>query len=119
MQASRSFHDTHPVYVQLLRRALASPVLRETDEAHMAQLGEAMADALEAAFYLPPQPDLARRLSLMVITIDRIWGYMPLENGRISNFCFEESRRMAVSYLANYLPAYLTPRSSPTRETHP
>ena len=111
MRAARGFYDHHPVYGELMRRAMASPVLRQADEAHVVEMGRTMAAVFEACFHLPPVPDLERRASLVVMMIDRLWAQLPLEDGRISSFCFEESRRMAESYLANYLPAYLAPKA--------
>ncbi len=110
MRAARTFYDQHPVYGALMRRALASPVLRQADEAHVMEMGRTMAGVLDACFHLPPVTDLERRAALVVMMIDRLWAQLPLEDGKISSFCFEESRRMAESYLANYLPAYLAPK---------
>ncbi len=110
MQAARAFYDSYPVYGELMRRAMASPVLRQVDEAHVAEMGRTMAAIFDAHFHLPPVPDFERRATLVVMMIDSLWSHQPLENGKISDFCFEESRRMAESYLANFLPANSTPR---------
>lgn len=110
MQAGRDFHDAYPVYTDLLARASASTLLRRTDDAHMMAQGARLAQALDAAFHLPPVPDLAKRLGLAVAMTDRLWAFLPLENGRISDFAFEESVRAVISYVANYLPAFLTPK---------
>jgi len=102
--ATRAFYDGYPVYGQLMARTGASPLMAAADLAHMQAQGERFAEALDSLFHLPPVPDLARRLTLAVMIIDRFWSVLPLDNGKISNFAFEESRRMVLSYLANILP---------------
>jgi len=101
---ARRFYDAFPVYGRLMAQAGATPLLGAVDLAHMDAMGARFADTISAAFVLPDTPDLSRRLTLAVLVIDRLWSVLPLDDGIISNFAFEESRRMVLSYLANILP---------------
>jgi AcrR family transcriptional regulator len=113
LAAGRAFHDAHPVYTQLLRRAAASGALRRADDANMARLGQRFAQLLESRFILPPIPHLATRLGAAAALADCLWAFLPDENGKISDFAFEESRKAVISYLSNYLPGELMPKGSP------
>ena len=110
LAAGRAFHDAHPIYTQLLRRAAASDALRRADDANMARLGLRFAQLLEARFFLPPIPHLAARLGAAAAIADCLWAFLPDDNGKISDFAFEESRKAVISYLSNYLPGELMPR---------
>ena len=113
LAAGRAFHDAHPVYAQLMRRAAASEALRSEDDAHMLELGARFQALLQTRFHLPPIPHLAERLGAAAAMADRLWAFLPEDNGKISDFAFEESRRALISYLANYLPGELTPKDTP------
>ena len=112
LAAGRAFHDAHPVYAQLLRRAAASGVLRRADDANMARLGARFAQLLEARFILPPLPHLTTRLGAAAAIADCLWAFLPDDHGKISDFAFEESRKAVISYLSNYLPGELMPKGS-------
>jgi AcrR family transcriptional regulator len=112
LAAGRAFHDAHPVYSQLLRRAAASGALRRADDANMARLGLRFAQVLEARFLLPPIPHLATRLGAAAAIADCLWAFLPDDHEKISDFAFEESRKAVIGYLSNYLPGELTAKGS-------
>lgn len=109
---AREFHDRNPVYARLVLRTAPFTGLRQADDEHIGQLAQRLLQALNARFHMPDAPDLATPLAVAMALSDRIWALLPDENGNISDKAFEESQIAMISYLSNYLPPRMAPRSA-------
>jgi AcrR family transcriptional regulator len=105
----REFYTAHPVAAQLVLHTGGFGGLQSVDHEHINEMARVAVAAFNARFHAPKIHDIERRVAIALAVSDRIWA-MEMEGGRVSDFAFDESQRVIVSYLSNFLPPVLARR---------
>ena len=105
----RTFYADNPRAARLVLQVGGFGGLQLVDDEHIADMASFAMEAFEARFHLPLIEDSHRRVAIAIAVSDRIWS-MDVHEGQVSDFVFDESQRMIISYLANFLPSILARR---------
>jgi AcrR family transcriptional regulator len=106
----RNFYADNPVAAQLVFHVGGFGGLQSVDDEHIQEMARISSAAFDARFHMPMVEDIERRVAIALAISDRIWS-MDVADGQVSDFVFEESQRVIISYLSNFLPPILAHRA--------
>ncbi len=115
----RIFYAENSVASQLVFHVGGFGGLQSVDDEHIKEMASVSTASFDARFHTPMIEDIERRVAIALAISDRIWS-MDVQNGSVSDFVFEESQRVIISYLSNFLPPVLARRAivQPIDATH-
>jgi AcrR family transcriptional regulator len=105
----RQFYADNPVAARLVFNVGGYGGVQSVDDDHVMDMARRSTAAFQARYHMPLIDDGHRRVAIAIAVSDRIWS-MDVQNGCVSDFVFEESQRVIISYLSNYVPPVLVRR---------
>lgn len=105
----RQFYADNPVASRLVFNVGGYGGVQSVDDDHVMDMARRSTEAFQARYHMPLIEDGQKRVAIAIAVSDRIWS-MDVQNGCVSDFVFEESQRVIISYLSNYVPPVLARR---------
>lgn len=103
---ARDVYNHHAPARRLLLGSGSTPAIRARDLAINRELAVAAANETARLFVIPAMPDLADRITELIVVSDALWSVSVHAHGVITDEAFERSRRMREAYTRTFLPEY-------------
>ncbi|WP_417321038.1 TetR/AcrR family transcriptional regulator [Emcibacter sp.] len=112
-RVGQKFYRDIPYAAPLIIGSYRTTDIYATDKSYNEQLAGQAIETFRQHFELPPIEDIETKFLIMIEIADAIWAISVRAHGLITDQYNLEARRGMISYLSNYLPPALPPKSSP------